>query len=369
MTFRSLLVALFLTCSVPCWGQHLDPQFLGSLEVMMAKANATDSEFHTLLNEAMTRAQTTSIREFLSAVSWCPPSRDHAGITQTKTSQALFLFNRDLEEPQDQSPRSLKAFYLAQVRENLPKDIPAKDLQWDFEPDMVVTSRFESQREICLRQGTPVNDALEFMAHELVHYARTPDVHVWPSVERYKTALDYARDMILQPGDEVDAYLFQFSYVIRTKGLAELRAPAGVGRAFNEKGVFLGRRQDLVSPILEDLGYYKIRLRPEFEKALQTQLQSIVQRLNFARQLATQRQTQIASFQEQLQTRSKVLNFLWPSYRSDTDRLNNLLASARLSSDRLETVSLQAGTKCRELLARLNIPPTPTLACTLPPGH
>jgi len=343
-------------------GASLDAGSEALLETQLEQAKSQDPELAKLLAEAVRQSGKPNVHEFLTILDWCADSRDHAGLTQSQLSQVFYYFNRELEEPSDLNSEQLQAYYLPKIEKNLPANENTKLLHWAFRPDFYVLTKFENKRSICLRKGMPSDLLLEFLVHEMVHYARVP-----AELSTFETQLEldplaYSRRMILQPGDEADAYLFQYSFVVRHDGKKRLAAPIGVARFWDEKGLFWGRREDLVLPILEDLGYFKKRFRDEYERVLARQVQTKAQVLNFARQLLKARQSEVTEFADTLAKRSVFLNWVWPAYKKQTQSLEALIAKNEKSQTSLQALIREDFKQCHDLraLARNQLVPLPS---------
>lgn len=110
-----------------------------------------------------------------------------------------------------------------------------------------------SDRSICLSRGLNLGDALGTFIHELTHFLRM-GAFCSSDPKRYKDVDSYSLATILEPGDEVDAFLTEYSARIRIEH-SRTGIPYLYREMFSDSGQYLGTREEFGRLLLSTPAY------------------------------------------------------------------------------------------------------------------
>lgn len=283
---------------------------------------------------------------------FCDDGASHlAGVKQSRETRTYFLA-RELDES-GFSESDLKPHYLDRNKELLPPDSKVDGFHWDVGPDVITLYQVSDKRQICIKSGVTSQDAVELLAHELVHYARIPDSDQVPDVLAFSDADNFASRIVVQPGEELEAYKVQFSLAIRSRGKGAVGAPPSVLQQFSDQGQFVGQERELARFILDDLQYRQKRFKPEYEDALKSALDHDEQVLELEKRLLELRVKQEGELRTAVQERYRILDFFLSKYRAISESYKSLLKLATESKDRLAKDSQERSSRCEEIRKRI----------------
>ena len=334
-------------------GIPLTASYSAELEKSVLAAAASDAEFRNLLNEALKKFDMPLFRAFLIYVRWCRLDEGQAARVNDSSQESIAFLTRELSEPADADARALQAYYRSRAAESFPKIPPGARTEWTFDPDVVAIRWTQSTREICVDAGKPAADGLEYFAHELVHFSRAAEFAGVVDPLSFADVADYARKTALAPGDEVDAYLFEYGLRARRHGRAGLGQRAFIQAHFSDLGAYAGTRDEFASFVLNDLGYLKSRFEPQYRNFVAADLNVAKQKQGLERELLVNRETQIEEYRGFIERRSRLFNRLWPAYRAETKKAQTYLAAAEASRDRLGPSVAALRKRADALAARL----------------
>ncbi len=337
------------------FGEHLETAYAASLFKEYLKIAAQEPIILQLLNDAVAKAHSKSHMDFISSLTYCDdPKGQGAAVIQTFKKRILF-FTRLLDEGgANKNLESLKKLYLEQYKSELPKGVDLVTSKWQFEDDyFILDSNIKQGRQICLRKGVLAVDSVPLLAHELVHFLNIQNTEII-DILAFKNVTDYSVKSVLRVGDEVDAYILQFSLIIKLRGKSALRPNTSVGRLFSDKGEFLGNRMALAQYIIHNMGYDVKRLRNEYVSLAKAQLPIEERRLALLENLLEIRVKQEVDFAVQLQQRSKFMEYFSTEYQKETIDITNMKETAIASKLRLVRFVEKLKDRCHEIEKRLN---------------
>lgn len=310
-----------------------------------------------LLNQAVRQAKAKSSLDFFSQFEFCSEENEtRSALVSQQKQYKVFYLSRDLSEPSGTSEDLLKVHYLERFKDSFTNSLDPVVMQWDFQADIIRVVDANDSRKICLRQGQPNDFLIELIAHELVHYVNTPNQIEKVDPLDFSDLNDYAANMVLKPGDEVDAYTYDLSLRVRLKGRRAIGRNPLVAMLFSDSGKFIGKREDLTRYILVDLGYINSRFKEEYERLLQLQLNDEVRQLKIFQELLASREKQESELRILLNSRYNFLDVIWSKHRTTSEDLRFLYKSAQQSKERIaKAITLH---KAREiqLRSRLGLP-------------
>jgi hypothetical protein len=320
--------------------------------IILTEVANQDKDIMKLVQESMKRAQAQSIPDLLSKIQPCAGSDFESGRVNESHQRRFFLLSRDIEEPNPASEIELKQYYSERMQAVLPREISLASVGWKFEPDFIVGRSAQQNRQICLQSNLSPEDTVETLVHEMVHFTR-PDEQAPLDMTKDSGSLAYAMRAVNEKGDEVDAYLLQYSLHIRRQGKKSLPHLRELGGYFNDQGQFIAERVRLAKFVVEDMGYFRKRFSGEY-KSLLGELQSENQQRQIGlEQTSASRQDYIADAENFLKTRWKVLNWIWPKYRQETERVQKFLNLATVSRNRLALEASQVTRQAQLLREKL----------------
>jgi hypothetical protein len=304
------------------------------LEQLFSTASIASSEIAALVKEAEARAGVTSLKPLLAQIHTCTNSGFEAGRVNQEIEQRYYLISRDIDEPSEVEAE-LKKFYTARVASQAGADA-ANEQIWIFAPDSITVKVTGKKSEICLKSPLATEDALFYLAHEFVHYARSDRANEIKDSLSYKDYNDYAWQTVLSAGDEVDAYKMEYGLRIQRLTKRSLSNYPELMVIFNDQGVLTGTREALAHFILTTLQYTERRFHGEYKTLVNAQTQVEEQRLKLAEDVLKNRLEQAAYYQDFLEGRNKVVGAVWGKYKAETERAQKLLEKTLSSKERLK---------------------------------
>lgn len=347
-----LAIASF-SCSGFAVGVALSPTFAAEFENEFTAATSSDSALRSLLAEAIKKSGRPNLRSFLEITKTCELPKGQAAKVQDRNEQRVILLTRELTEPEGASEAQLIAYYLERARKTLPPDSKSSDFGWRFESDFVVVTINEPTREICVQYGITPANLIEYFAHELVHYARAPDLTRAVDPLAFADSSEYARLSALETGDEVEAYKFEYALRARRKGRQALGGRPFLETNFDERGQFTGHDDAFAAYVLDELGYRANRFDLQYKRLLQSTLQLVEQRLALTRSLLTSRKELAEEYRPIVKARSRLVGKVWSAYRLETEKISRWLRLADESIERLEDDLPRLETRAKALKARI----------------
>lgn len=320
----------------PSFSQSLGFTFSEELATDFLAETKKNSELEKLMQETLLASKDRSFRDFLNRVRFCPTNDPHGARVQQTSAHSVVFIGRDLDEPLLKNDDEIRKHYLARVQKNFSEPTKEEEMRWIILPDQVFVIAGKSERNICIKSGVPVSTSVELLAHELIHYVKSKTQAPDFDMLIYTDCLDYSQKIIEEVGNEIDAYILEYSLRIRRQNykLFQLQQPQ-VALLFDESGVFKGDRKVLGQHILEKLDYTKILLEPQCKSLIKTQIKFENQRMSSNQELLKSRQTEKKSLQDFIKSRSKIFNAAWPDYKKESDRVENLLKKTEESEERL----------------------------------
>ena len=108
-------------------------------------------------------------------------------------------------------------------------------------------------RTICMSRRLSMGDAIATFVHELTHYIRIRS-YCSKDPKKYVDSSRFALETIQEPGDEVDAFLTEFSARIRLEH-SRTGVPYLYREMFSESGQYEGTREEFARLLLAIPGY------------------------------------------------------------------------------------------------------------------
>jgi len=308
-----------------------------------------DAQGAALVAQSIQKARETAHEPFWKVISVCPVGMSPNILGQTNRGERLTIFEgRDLEESTQNlladgttNTAHADAFYQSRIEQDRADDGISPDApeQVKYFRDLVLIKLMTHYPGICLRANLSVDDAVSTLYHEMVHYIAS-DWSLWPKIGQYSGESDYELQQILRQGDEVDAYLSQWSYEIRKKGksvLSPLLQPY-----FDDAGEFIPRdaqgadNRDAIAKLilggkifLGGEGYHGLRFVAEYANELRNEQNSQSILLNVLQQVATIDQKNLPYYQ---QTSSKL-------YEADQQSIARLPGEENSCKQRLDHIN------------------------------
>lgn len=334
-------------------GVALSPTFATEFESEFTAAMNSDSALRSLLAEAIKKSGRPNLRSFLEITRTCELPKGQAAKVQDRNEQRVILLTRELAEPDGANETQLVEYYQERARKTLPPDSKPGDLGWRFESDFVVVTINEPTREICVQYGITPANLIEYFAHELVHYARAPDLTRAVDPLAFADSAEYARLSALETGDEVEAYKFEYALRARRKGRQALGGRPFLETNFDDRGQFTGHDDAFAAYVLDELGYRTSRFDMQYKRLLQSSLQLVEQRLGLARSLLTSRKELADEYRPIVKSRSRLVGKVWGAYRLETEKISRWLRLADASIERLEEDIPRLEMRAKALKARI----------------
>ena len=306
-------------------GTPLEPVYQVDLERKFLQTAASDQQLSELKQRAFKRASVTTFRDFSKLIRLCAFDGAQAARVVDSTQERVWYMERELNEPAGLDRAGLRTYYTKRLasEKSVQEISPKIPIVWEFGLDVIMAVARESDRKICVQPGIAANEAVEYLAHELVHFADSVGGES-SDVLRYPSARAYALKVVLEPGDEVDAYRFQ--YALRRR----LRGRDSVPHTMD-----LRSREEFARYIVDEMGYLNSRFVPQRKQLVRSLLSALVNRLAFSRELLQLRRTQAAEHTAFVATRSRALDFAWPKHREITLQARGYARTESESVERL----------------------------------
>ncbi len=245
-----------------------------------------------LLEKGLKRSGQTDAVRFLTSIPQCPPGSRYEGLVRSQSGARRVYFARDLDELTQSTP-DLERYVKLATAANL------GNFQVKFDGELVEV-RFQNQviRQVCIKASPTFEDQVELLVHELTHLT-APDE---PPLSLFDIAalgdpVRYGRERVNALGDEVDAYIAEYSVRIQLRGKGALNPPY-IASLFSDSGQWLGNRDSLRNYILDNLGYQRVRFDQEYRDNLKAAEQALGDRKRLLIELINHRTTEEARFSE-----------------------------------------------------------------------
>jgi hypothetical protein len=335
-----ILFLFGIMISIPLRAETASPlsaEFEKDLEQNFSIVAAEQNDIRALLKQALLKSKTTSLADFLKqVVRFCDLDGRQAARVHQVSEERTFYLTRSLEEPVAATPTQLKEFYSERVGGLIPKGVSLATVAWSFDPDFIKLRTDDDKSEICIKPGMTANSSIEYLAHEMVHYTSSEDLHQATDILRFKDARDYSEKAVLTPGDEVDAYKLEYSLRIRRQGKDFLRDQPLMAHLYTDDGKYLGRDEHFAKLVLDEMGYYKFRFRLQYHNLLQNQIQSEEEHVKLDQSLLENRKTQEREIKVAIEARSGLIEHLSAKYKADKERFQEILRRDLDSQERLK---------------------------------
>jgi uncharacterized protein YceH (UPF0502 family) len=221
---------------------------------------------------------------------------------------------------------------------------------------MATASLVETKREICILSGKAPAEEVEYLAHEMIHYSRAASFTRALDPLLFANSREYALKTAQEPGDEVDAYLFEYSLRARLKGKRGLEQRPFPQTKFTDNGSYLGTREEFARFIIDDLGYQKSRFAGQYQKLLKTARDAAGRELQLKKGLLASREAQEREYGAFVHSRFRIIDRIWPAYRAESEKGRAFQQAAAASRERLEEDIPRLEGRIAELKKRLKSP-------------
>ena len=329
------------------------PEYVKDLREAYTKTAANDIEAFDLLDRAMKKSGSGTAEEFLKKISFCDEGK--GGGVQQQNNEKLLFIARELDESEfNSNDVNLKGHYLKGALSEFPPDLDSQKLVWIVEPDMITLhSPMTSEHQICISSIPPATEAVELLAHELVHYVNQAPAEA-PDMVSYKDFDDYMQKQLYSPGEEFDAYLVQFKMLIRHHQLQGMSHYESAKRFFSDSGELKVAKSELGNYILTDLNYKNMRYRGEYFSALQIALKLETNKQHLLEQISTKRTAQIEEAKQILGNINHLIQTVSSEYRKNLESMQIRLTNALASKDRIEKAIQIQKQRVEKLQSMLN---------------
>ena len=319
------------------------------------QALRADPDGAKLADEALKHALDTTGGPFWKVVSPCPATMDRNTLGQAGSGVGVRIpFVREIEEAalnradradQESFFREHYKDQLAEARKQSAIPLSSPDVIQMF-PDVSCIKTYKTPPAICLRADLSIEQATSVLHHELVHY-NAMDWRNEDKIASFESKQDYELKKVLSPGDEVDAYISEWSYEIRLSG--KHAVPQLVEAFFKSNGSFIPKdaagadnrlkiaRLILDGPIFVGQGYALGRFRVEYPNSLNGERSFQASFVELFNALHDNRQSNLAFYQQQVRLgRDKNAAAFLKEDQDAIPRLQAELASCQVKVNRLD---------------------------------
>lgn len=314
------------------------PWVTSTLETQFLELGKSQPKYLELLDEAVKKNKSKDRHDFFSQIKKCLLPGFEGGRVKTSLEQPYEMISRDLAGP-DESDPDFKKYYTKRLSSQLAylSTSEPESVFWDIQPDAVLVHQTINTAEICLREKNNQEEALDYLIHELVHFAKSKPATEVENMLNYADFNDYCTKTSMNVGDEVDAYIFEYEYKLKKEKPTLFNQYPKLSKLFSADGQFIGSKKELSDFIIVDLNYRSLRYKAEYHSKITNQISFEKDLIKLAESILTHRKDFLSQINSSADKRIKAINYIYPKYKKESQEIDDLLSKTKKSIQRLES--------------------------------